>query len=1109
MPELVVRVTNLSPEDLSKLQALPAQVEALVKTAKAGVDAVRSGASGGNPLSALFSTLVDVGGKAQSLPGAGDLMADVQKLVDALPSGTLADLPKITQAIEELLTLFGPLRDAILKGNWESVIGQVVDKAGEAVSSLGQETSEIAALYQPLRDVFGLLGELLSFRSHLPKPEDVARVLAKALVGVDGDFLDKPNQALNAALEPLSAIVPDLPEVETWESASTDLLSFWATLDARFAAGVAIDWRGLATTLESAHATLLSLQVARDKVLAALVVNLGTVKLPGLDLVATQVRAVEPIEPATLAPMLNDVRSQLKGVLAGLTAWTPTEAEARATVDDLVARMLGFLGDSPLGQIRTSLINFQQTLLQKIESLPLRSVARQAEQALMNVAAEIEGIHPERLRKPIHDFFVDLGEKMATVQPTAVKGALADLWAGVETALGQVKTLIDQLSTAMAGAVAHVGDFMAGAEPTLKEISDAVGQIKAQLESFDLSQPTDAVVAELAKLRDKVASLDLSSLPGTAVSALKVGAEALRSIDLTAAVKQPVDDALAKIDPTPLLNQAAGALAGATQAIRDINPANVVTKLDQPVDEIISAIGSFGPGELRKLLEKALEPLKQALRSLDLGVLLAPVTHLYDQLFAKVDAVLSPDLIFAPIEKAMKPIDDLLEALSPIHLLDMLAGHSGELGKKMVGAARSPSVVSDGGAVLKEAFKSVADETDPLFGFRPGDMLMPLVDLHHTVMSCVESLPDEILGPAARQLYDATFGRLQALIPSSIEGRMTASCSGVLELADPAQLATALTVPAAQYRVLADRLADAAAATVAPEDQPYVDRVIELLPDLDPLALLPSSDQSEAVAGALLDVRGALDLTELKASFGQLEQAMENVLPPFLARINQGPGALKDALRSLDPAPLRQDLNDTFDEIGKRLVALQPVLLGALEQIATAIEAYVLPLMPGQIVVLAQQLYEATKQELYACGPLGLRDGVKAIFDAIKEDFKVLDPSFLVKEIEGLRDQLIAQVDKMVDDLLPPADTFDGVATRLAAMKPSRLLAPLIEDLKPLTDLLAKLDPSTLMQPLIDAIARVKDEVPASLDRLEVAIDDVLAAFPDGGGDSASGSVGN
>jgi hypothetical protein len=47
------------------------------------------------------------------------------------------------------------------------------------------------------------------------------------------------------------------------------------------------------------------------------------------------------------------------------------------------------------------------------------------------------------------------------------------------------------------------------------------------------------------------------------------------------------------------------------------------------------------------------------------------------------------------------------------------------------------------------------------------------------------------------------------------------------------------------------------------------------------------------------------------------------------------------------------------------------------------------------------------------------------------------------------------------------------------------------------------------MQPLIDAIARVKDEVPASLDRLEVAIDDVLAAFPDGGGDSASGSVGN
>ena len=1109
MPELVVRVTNLSPDDLSKLQALPAQVEALVKTAKAGVEAVRSGADGGNPLGALFSTLVKVGGKAQSLPGADGLMADVQKLVDALPSGALADLPKITHAIEELLTLFGPLREAIQGGKWESAISQVVDKAGETVGTFGQETGEITALFKPLRDVLGLLGELLSFRTQPPKSEDVARVLAQGLVGVGQDFLSAPSQALNAALEPLGAIVPDLPEIATWKTASADLLSFWGNLDTRFAPGIAIDWRGLVASLEAAHTDLLSLQVARDRVLAALVVNLGTIKLPGFDLVATQVRAVERIEPVTLAPMLNDLRNQLHGILAGLTGWAPTPEQAQAAVADLVARMTGLLDQSPLGQLRTMLINFQQTLLQMIESLPLRSVARQAEQALLKVAAEIEGIHPERLRKPIHDFFDDLGKQIASVKPDAVKGALSDLWAGVETALGQVKTLIDQLATAMAGAVEHVGDFIEGAQPTLKEIADGVEQIKAQLESFDLSQPTDAVVAELAKLRDKVASLDLSSLPGVAVSALKAGAEALRSIDLTAAVKQPVDDALAKIDPTPLLNQAAGALAGATEAIRSINPANVVTKLDQPVDEIISAIGSFGPDQLRKLLEKALEPLKQALRSLDLGVLLAPVTHLFDQLFAKVDAVLSPDLIFAPIEKAMKPIDDLLEAISPAQLVGLLSTHGGEVGKKMAGAAHSPSVAGDGGAALKEAFKGVADETDPLFGFRPGDMLVPLVDLHRTLMSCVEAIPDEILGPAAQQLYDATLGRFQALIPSSIEGRVTASFGGVLDLADAARLATALTAPAAQYRKLAGRLAEAARASVAPEDQPYAARAIELLSETDPLSLLPSPSQSQAVGSALLDLRGRLDLTEVRASFGQLERALENVLPPFLARINQGPGVLKDVLRSLDPAPLRQELNASFDEIGKRMVALQPILMGGIEQMASAIEAYVLPLMPGQLLRLAQQLYDATKQELYACGPLALKDEVKAIFDAIKKDLKVLDPSFLVKEIEGLRDQLIAQVDKMVDDLLPPADTFDGVGTRLAALKPSRLLAPLIEDLKPLTDLLAKLDPSTLLEPLIDAIARVKDQVPESLDRIEAAIDDVLGAFPDGGGDSASVSVSN
>jgi ribosomal 50S subunit-associated protein YjgA (DUF615 family) len=74
-------------------------------------------------------------------------------------------------------------------------------------------------------------------------------------------------------------------------------------------------------------------------------------------------------------------------------------------------------------------------------------------------------------------------------------------------------------------------------------------------------------------------------------------------------------------------------------------------------------------------------------------------------------------------------------------------------------------------------------------------------------------------------------------------------------------------------------------------------------------------------------------------------------------------------------------------------------------------------------------------------------------------------------------------------------------------LKPSQLLAPLVQTLKPISDLVAKLDPHVLFQPLIDAIQRIRDQLPEVIAEVEAALDEVLAAFPDGGDNSASGSV--
>jgi hypothetical protein len=69
------------------------------------------------------------------------------------------------------------------------------------------------------------------------------------------------------------------------------------------------------------------------------------------------------------------------------------------------------------------------------------------------------------------------------------------------------------------------------------------------------------------------------------------------------------------------------------------------------------------------------------------------------------------------------------------------------------------------------------------------------------------------------------------------------------------------------------------------------------------------------------------------------------------------------------------------------------------------------------------------------------------------------------------------------------------------------LLGPLMDALKPLTDLVANLDPSKLFDPLITAIAKIRDQLPKVISDLEAALDEVLAAFPEGGISGVSGSV--
>jgi hypothetical protein len=1109
MSDLASRVTGLSSTQLEDLVALPGQIETLIRTAQATIQAIENGEDPSNPLSALFGSLGEIAESAENVPGIQDLLGRVRELIDELPTGDIGDLGAITRAVEGVLEMFGPVRETLLSGDIAGAVERAAGRVQELVSGFGQGGGDpLSRLTGSLGDFFRLFGQVARFREAPPSSDELAELLCRAFVGAPLDVLSGASSALEESLAPLESLLPRGAELAAWQGAGGEIARFWQDLDARLSSDTLIDWTSIRTELEGARTRLLVLNADRDRLAANLVSSLGSTRLDGFSRVTSALANTPALVDQRLSPLIDGVRGQLRGMVDGLGSLAPTEVELRRLVRDFIQDVLAYLDRSPLGELRSMMINFQQALIDAVESLPFRDLSRQLEQLLLQAARAVDLIDPEVLRRPVREVFDGIRERVEGLPTADIQAAVGQLWAGVETALNEVSELIERFRDTAAGAVSNVEGFLDAAQPTLQQISDQVAEIKRLLEEFDLNQPADAVIAEIERLRDKVAELDLSEVPEAARGALDVAVQALAGIDITAAVRGPLDDALAKVDPTPLLESAASSLSGATSVLASVNPEHLVRELDRPVDEIIAAIRAFGPEELERLLQQALEPVKAAIRALDFQQLFAPLTRIFAELTARIDGVLNPDLIFRPLEELFQPVVDLVDALSPTRLIDLLTPHAGGVASSMNGAAGAPSSLPQGAASLRQTItSSVADAEGELFGFRPGDLLVPLIDLHRKLMEMLDEIPDEILGPAFARLHSATRGGFDALDPRNIELRVGARMSALGSEFDLVTLAERLEPASDVYRSAATKLG-AAAREASLEDRERAADALAIVPELDPMNLMPVLAQTDSVQQAVQRFTTGLDLDELRLGFAAFSPRWSGALPTFLGAAETGVETARAALRALDPAPLRDEINRSFDELGAKVVGLQDALLGALEELAIGAERYFLPFTPASLIALANRLHTATKEQVLAFSPATFKDEVKAIFDVVKRQLGVLDPSFLAGEFDELRESLFEKLDEVVAAIAPPTGAFDEVLERIGDLRPSRLLAGVVDELKPLTDLINQLDPASLLTPIIDAIAHVREQIPGVLSRLEAALDEVLLALTRGGAAGGNAQLG-
>ncbi|MEO6121582.1 MAG: hypothetical protein ABIW46_01205, partial [Acidimicrobiales bacterium] len=1010
MSGALVEITGLPAGDLARLAELPGQIESVVAAAHAALEAVSSGQDAANPLAAVLAGLSGLVEQAGSVPALGELVAGVQGLLDGLPSGALGDLAALGEAVEEVVGLFGPLASAFRSGGVEQALSAALAAVTSVGLDVGRGPAQLPDALAGLDDLFAMVATLVSWRTSPPSPEGLADLVARAFAGVPLDLLDAPAAALEAALAPLDDILPEGPQLRAWRAQPTRLAAFWSEL-AVLAGAPTVDWGAIALRLDPASGDLLAAISGRDALLSVSVEATVRLELPGLDGVARAVAAVGAIKPSDFGAALETMKAKLRAGVAELEALSPTAEEMRLAARQMIDAVFAQVRASPLGQLRDLLIAFQERLIAAVESLPFRGLARELEQALARVADAVDLVDPEAARRPIRQFFDGVEARLSELSNNPVGDAVAALWSGVGDAIDRVADLVGELRDVVAGIVDKLQAFTAGVQPQVEELTSAVSQVRDSIDGFDLGPAVDAVVQTLHDLRDRLEEADLEALPAAAKAGLAAIAGSIRAIDISVEARAPIEEVLAAIDPTPLLDSAVTALSGLTDELRGVDPAAVASRLDAPVDALASALGRFGPGELQGSLDAALQPVRDLIGSVDVAGLLAPLTDVYGRLRDQVTAVLDPEAVFAPLEAAFQPVLDLVDAVDPARLLVALGPAAEPLGRGL-GGTGPPASVKANAAILAAAVVPGPEADDPLLGFRPGDLLVPLIDLHRTVVATVDGVADSVVGAASALLSARLSGRLELLAPAGVEASVGASLASVLEEFDPSRLAEALEPAARSYRAAFDRLA-ASARPLPPAERPRADQVLAALADLDPLRLLPAGDQVQRLGDASARAVARLDLVDLRLSYAVASPAVRGSVGDFVAGLGGGAGDLRAALRALDPAVARTELNALFDRLGRRLAGMEGALMAALEELFVAAEEFLLPVNPASLFDLASRLHAEAREQVAALGPATFKDEVAQLFAVVLRQLSVLDPAFIVEELGEVQQHLVETLDSV------------------------------------------------------------------------------------------------
>ena len=1028
-----------------------------------------------------LSNLQQIAAKLPSKPG--EITATLQQELNNLlkNGGALGDLLK---PIARFLEVIAPLLEKFdFFSNFVIRINDKVNGFSEQVEN--RKLADTASQFQDLLEIFNLFPELNNvspFKELKAQVERLPQLLSGDDIVVEiktlgVNLLEELNNLMQWRLDEVSQIDPLAAlNYSRWLEPYNQALEGVKEIDLN-------DLNQIKTYLE-----VLETQVSR-------------VELIRTDLTNQTQSALEKLESFDGSKFFQDWSDRLKTDLISISPETPS------ALSETLGQMQKLVDGLEIGAVQSEIARIGQQLDQVPGKVNFSSVPKKMEAIANQITSTVDTVDQglvkvatflSNLVKELGDLIgsVNLPELLEKVQnqfrelSSKVEGLLSNVHMIPNTIEGLVEKLGTQVEGINLEALKEkIAEFFGEItsvlnDPQIQYIRTSAQQgieaIAENLSSLSLKPVFERVLSEMADVKTKLATVNVSQLNDLLKKALKLALDELRKIDFAQDVADKLKEEFHKI-----LENCTG----------------LIKPLQEKYQEIVAQIKQFAPGTLiAGKLAPSFEKLVAELEEFEPSKLLTPLKDLYDLLLNKLN-VLSPKALLSPLSTCYNNLMDCLRSLSPQDLITPLNNLLSQF-TSLLDRLKIEEFIFQANSNFSK-IKTLIGNVSPGQPLQKNDFWQKLKQLQSQGKNLLENGEKQI---------DQCLEDLIKLVSSQTLDTLTSLLDQLQQMR--AIIDNQMTHPAVQ------RLQEIAASL---KEQSFAKGVTELTKRwlaekqrfngiTPPPELVEDYNQLKAKLQLLspIQVLGEattkverfttrLSAVQTELTLGQ--QDLSNLLTPY-----------QDKLLAILPQQattavdfLRYSFAWQIGRPGKKLLGTLKQKLAQLDQLFIAIEAIALrfkvPLqaltaIPGSI---SESLLEI-KKKITALNFDFLQDELQAVIDAVINQLDSLNPDILLDDLEEVYQNLIGTIEQLY-----PTEAVEGlddiykniVLEKLKALHPQETIAkPLDNEYQKIRELQEQLNLDKIFDALIGKLDTIEQELDDGLKQTATAFNQLLQALP-------------